>query len=113
MDGSDEGIFAWFTINFLLDTIYSSPTKTVAALDLGGGSTQITFAALTPSSLSQKEFIYYANTPGKKIPVYTHSYLGLGLMATRKEIITYDQPIDATNVISECVNPIIQDHKFR
>lgn len=83
----------------------------MAALDLGGGSTQITFAALTPSSLKQKEYIHEAVTPQGTIPVYTHSYLGLGLMAARKEIITVNQP-DKINVTSQCVNPIIKNQKY-
>lgn len=94
-----------------LDRIYGAASKTVAALDLGGGSTQVTFAAMTPASLSQKEYIHNALAPQGLIPVYTHSYLGLGLMAARKEIITVGQA-NKTSVISECVNPIIKNRKY-
>lgn len=69
---------------------------TVAALDLGGGSTQVTFSPSTPETLSQKEFIHQAISPRGSIPVYTHSYLGLGLMAARQAIITKDQPHDVS-----------------
>lgn len=96
---------------FFLDRIYGPPAKTVAALDLGGGSTQVTFAAMTPASLSQKEYIHNAVAPQGLIPVYTHSYLGLGLMAARKEIITVGQA-NKTSVTSECVNPIIKNQKY-
>lgn len=85
--------------------------KTVAALDLGGGSTQITFYPTTPSTLSEKQFIHNGVTPVGVIPVYTHSYLGLGLMAARKEIITINQ-INKTDVVSECVNTIVKNRKF-
>lgn len=45
MDGTDEGIFSWFTVNFLLERFNThNPGSTVAALDLGGGSTQVTFS---------------------------------------------------------------------
>jgi ectonucleoside triphosphate diphosphohydrolase 5/6 len=62
MDGIDEGLFSWFTINFLLGIAHllhitfskfnlnifadrlNDPHNTFATLDLGGGSTQITFA---------------------------------------------------------------------
>lgn len=84
----------------------------MAALDLGGGSTQVTFAAVTPASLSQKEYINNAVMPQGTVPVYTHSYLGLGLMAARKEIITFGQP-NKSVVTSECVNPIIKDQKYK
>lgn len=112
MDGTDEGIFSWFTVNFLLERIGGNPEKTVAALDLGGGSTQVTFSPATPETLSQKDHIHQAIAPQGSIPVFTHSYLGLGLMAARKEIITYNQGA-ANNVTSECVNPIITNKKFQ
>lgn len=83
----------------------------MAALDLGGGSTQVTFAALAPSSLKETQYIHKAAVPQGSLPVYTHSYLGLGLMAVRKEIITLNQG-NKTTVISECVNPIIKSQKF-
>ncbi|KAF2895355.1 hypothetical protein ILUMI_10809 [Ignelater luminosus] len=111
MDGTDEGIFSWFTVNFLLERIGGNPEKTVAALDLGGGSTQVTFSPSTPETLSQKEHIHQAIAPQGSIPVFTRSYLGLGLMAARKEIITLNQGTN-TNVTSECVNPIIKNKKF-
>lgn len=42
MKGVDEGIFSWFTVNYLLDKFHShSSVNTVAALDLGGGSNQV------------------------------------------------------------------------
>ncbi|MEQ2169344.1 Ectonucleoside triphosphate diphosphohydrolase 6, partial [Goodea atripinnis] len=44
MDGTDEGISAWITINFLTGGLHSSDSPTVGMLDLGGGSTQITFS---------------------------------------------------------------------
>ncbi|XP_076273539.1 ectonucleoside triphosphate diphosphohydrolase NTPase [Rhynchophorus ferrugineus] len=111
MDGTDEGIFSWFTVNFLLNKLNSSPSQTVAALDLGGGSTQVTFSAMTPSSLRQKENIHEAVSPNGPIPVFTHSYLGLGLMAARKAVISF-QNADNFNVTCECVNPIVRNKKF-
>ncbi|XP_022906356.2 ectonucleoside triphosphate diphosphohydrolase 5 isoform X1 [Onthophagus taurus] len=110
MDGVDEGIFSWFTVNFLLDKFYD-PKTTVAALDLGGGSTQVTFYPATPSSLAAKEYIHDALTPAGTLPVYTHSYLGLGLMAARKHIITLNQP-EKTEVTSSCINHVVKNKKF-
>lgn len=67
---------------------------------------------MTPASLSQKQYIHKAIAPKGTIPVYTHSYLGLGLMAARKEVITFNQGREI-NVTSECVNPIVRNRKFR
>ncbi|CAG9854169.1 unnamed protein product [Phyllotreta striolata] len=111
MDGTDEGIFSWFTVNFLLERFNGDPANTVAALDLGGGSTQVTFAAMTPASLKQKDSIQMVGSPGGQMPVYTNSFAGLGLMAARHSVITLNQG-DAINVTSECVNPIIKNKKF-
>ena len=83
----------------------------MAALDLGGGSTQLTFHAMTPATLAKKEFIQEAITPVGPMHVYTHSYLGLGLKAARKEVITLNHK-DHTDVVSECVNPIIKNRKY-
>ncbi|XP_060532260.1 ectonucleoside triphosphate diphosphohydrolase 5 [Cylas formicarius] len=111
MDGTDEGIFSWFTVNFLLERLNGNPLNTVAALDLGGGSTQVTFYAVTPASLQDKKHIHHAASPSGPIPVFTHSYLGLGLMAARKAVITFGNE-DVKNVTCECVNPLIRDKKF-
>uniref|UniRef100_A0A3Q3VWK1 nucleoside diphosphate phosphatase n=1 Tax=Mola mola TaxID=94237 RepID=A0A3Q3VWK1_MOLML len=42
MNGTNEGILAWISVNFLTGE-YSKTKNTVGILDLGGGSTQITF----------------------------------------------------------------------
>lgn len=39
MDGRDEGIYAWKSINYLMETL----ENTMPIMDLGGGSTQIVF----------------------------------------------------------------------
>ncbi|KAG5899973.1 hypothetical protein JTB14_034543 [Gonioctena quinquepunctata] len=111
MDGANEGIFSWFTVNFLLERLNGDPSSTVAALDLGGGSTQVTFAAQTPASLKEKQNIHQAVSPRGAFPLYTNSFSGLGLMAARHTVITLNQP-DKINVTSECVNPIIKNKKF-
>lgn len=132
MDGSDEGIFSWFTTNYVLKRFFNTYSNddfaknTVAALDLGGGSTQITFA-LTPSAKKisgHEKNVYGLNTFDRNLSVFTESFLGLGLMAARKEILTHldnyknednDMPgFDNNNnnstpieLRAECVNPIV------
>lgn len=111
MDGTDEGIFSWFTINFLLGTL--TGRNTIAALDLGGGSTQVTFA---PKDLSQtplyKDYMHTVPTLSSTVNVFTHSYLGLGLMALRHAVFTNGLAREETNISSECVNPIVQNKKW-
>ncbi|XP_078042483.1 ectonucleoside triphosphate diphosphohydrolase NTPase isoform X1 [Augochlora pura] len=114
MDGTDEGIFSWFTINFLLERFnIHNPGNTVAALDLGGGSTQVTFSPDASQAKKLDGHIYSVNIFNHNMSVYTHSYLGMGLMAARKEIITHGlnldnvNPRETTEIRSECVNPIV------
>ena len=49
MNPMEEGLFAWFTVNYLLGSFGSNKhlSESAASLDLGGGSTQITFAPKT------------------------------------------------------------------
>ncbi|CEP08452.1 hypothetical protein [Parasitella parasitica] len=94
MDGRDEGVYAWITVNFLLgnfDSTRSTKPHTAAILDLGGGSTQIVFEpdVIEDGSLPElpdNDFKYLLKHEGKEYLLYQHSYLGYGLMEARKRI---------------------------
>ena len=100
MDGRDEGVFAWVTTNYLLDTIRADSPRTAvpyAVLDLGGASTQIVFepvfrrpgqddAAAAVVSLEEGEHRYELSFGGSERVLYQHSYLGYGLMRARKRV---------------------------
>lgn len=116
MDGVDEGIFAWFTVNFLFNHLTKDNNKnTVAVLDLGGGSTQVTY---TPDDNDidkfQKNHLHTIYALNNNMTIYTHSHLGMGLMASRKSILfDYNNKNDNNNddvieVRSECINPVIK-----
>ncbi|XP_066600387.1 ectonucleoside triphosphate diphosphohydrolase 5 isoform X2 [Prorops nasuta] len=114
MDGTDEGIFSWFTVNFLLDRFNAQNTaNTVAALDLGGGSTQVTFSPNKAQARILEKNIYYISTFNQNMSLYTQSYLGMGLMAARNKILIHNVNLEETNnaqeiiLHSECVNPIV------
>lgn len=112
MDGEDEGLFAWFTVNFLLDLI--GDERSIATLDLGGGSTQVTFAPNDLKTLvfSPKEYIIKRAIQNESIILYTHSYLGLGLMSARLGILqsTSHGKIEEDNEVlnSPCIHPSIK-----
>lgn len=106
MDGIDEGIFSWFTVNFLLDNL--SKSYQTAALDLGGGSTQVTFVPTDPEQVPiYEKYIHEVETLRGIINVFTHSYLGLGLMAARHAVFTHAYNTNDIHLESACVNPII------
>lgn len=98
MDGKDEGVYAWITANYLLETIKADTPKdtpTYAVLDLGGASTQIVFEPTFSSSSSSSdqkqqlepgEHKYDLKFGGRTHVLYQHSYLGYGLMRARKHV---------------------------
>lgn len=94
MDGSDEGVYAWITTNYLLGKI-GGPDKspTAAVFDLGGGSTQIVFEPTfkspskgMPEKLAKGDHKYALKFGGRDFDLYQHSHLGYGLMAARTAI---------------------------
>lgn len=95
MDGSEEAVLAWVTVNFLNKQIGAQAdidlAETSVVMDLGGGSTQIVFAVpdrargqLSP--LDHPEFYYALQFHGHTHHLYQHSYLGFGLMEARKAV---------------------------
>ncbi|KAA8917434.1 hypothetical protein TRICI_000383 [Trichomonascus ciferrii] len=105
MDGKDEGVYAWLTVNYLLNRIgHGDQTKTAAVFDLGGASTQIVF---------EPDFSVYSDVEAKNLllhgdhrydfkfgnhhhVLYQHSYLGYGLMEARKHIHKKISEINST-----------------
>ncbi|KAH0622838.1 hypothetical protein JD844_025558 [Phrynosoma platyrhinos] len=114
MDGTDEGISAWITVNFLTDSLNAPEQKCVGMLDLGGGSTQITFRPSTKvemrhevksaKSVSHLNGLYYS----VKMLI---NYLGLGLMSARLEIlggVEREALREGEELTSPCLSPDFQ-----
>ncbi|XP_069394183.1 ectonucleoside triphosphate diphosphohydrolase 6 isoform X2 [Paralichthys olivaceus] len=107
MDGTDEGISAWITVNFLTGGLHGADSPTVGMLDLGGGSTQITFSPQDEKTIQTspiddiRSFQMFNNTH----TVYTHSYLGLGLMSARLAVLggVDGSPRGNTELVSPCL----------
>ncbi|KAF9581069.1 Guanosine-diphosphatase [Lunasporangiospora selenospora] len=101
MDGADEGVFAWVTVNYLLERFNSLVKKpTVAIFDLGGASTQVVFEpqVVDGHSGAQGEHRYPMNFNGNEYILYQHSHLGYGLIMARSQINNFvvDNPINGT-----------------
>lgn len=110
MDGSDEGISAWITVNFLTDTLQDSKQNAAGMLDLGGGSTQITFLPQTEVTLqtSPVDCITSIQMFNSTYTLYSHSYLGLGLMSARLAILggIEGRPTEKDQeLVSPCLSP--------
>ncbi|GAA5914833.1 guanosine diphosphatase [Sporobolomyces salmoneus] len=93
MDGRDEGVYAWITINFLLGLIgpnQPASAGSAAVMDLGGASTQIVFEPIfdptSHSSLAPGDHVYDLDFAGEDHVLYQHSHLGYGLMQARRAV---------------------------
>lgn len=94
MDGSEEGVYAWITTNYLLGKIGGPDnTPTAAVFDLGGGSTQIVFQPTfkganggAPEKMQEGDHKYALSFGGRDFELYQHSHLGYGLMEARAAI---------------------------
>jgi guanosine-diphosphatase len=122
LDGSDEGVYAWITTNYLLGKI-GGPDKspTAAVFDLGGGSTQIVFEPTfkgahggMPDKLAEGDHKYKLSFGGRDFELYQHSHLGYGLMSARKSIhrqlvtdIHEQNPTDTTWISRPITNPCV------
>lgn len=107
MDGQDEGIFSWVTVNYLRNSLSLSQTEQLAAMDLGGGSTQITF----PLANTDEEASYNKTNlrnlivAERNISVFTNSYLGTGFEAASYTVFTNGNTTQETTLQSTCVHP--------
>ncbi|VDM65207.1 unnamed protein product, partial [Strongylus vulgaris] len=124
MSGSDEGMYSWFTLNLLLNTLYPDnaahpyspePSKSVAAFDLGGGSTQLTF---WPEDVRMfdvyKDYERDINFFGHRMRLFTHSFLGNGLIAARLNMLldpSKDEH-ESKNLNSSCFPPDFEVHDW-
>ncbi|GBG91332.1 hypothetical protein CBR_g52218 [Chara braunii] len=99
IDGTDEGVYIWVTVNSLLGNLGKSYDETAGVVDLGGGSVQMTYAVSDEVAAKAPEgFIRSLNLRGHAYHVYVHSYLSYGLMAARAEVLK------AGRVASSCIS---------
>ncbi|KAM5218961.1 ectonucleoside triphosphate diphosphohydrolase 6 isoform 3-T17 [Hipposideros larvatus] len=109
MNGTDEGISAWITVNFLTGSLKTAGSSSVGMLDLGGGSTQITFLPRVQDTLQTSPPGYLTSLQmfNRTYKLYSYSYLGLGLMSARLAILggVEGKPEDGKELVSPCLSP--------
>lgn len=84
ISGSLEGLYGWLDINYLKQT-FQQHSPTVGSIDMGGASTEITFAT-QDTSKSADEMAVKIN--GQLYTVFSKSFLGMGQDEARKTINT-------------------------
>ncbi len=86
--GALEGIFDWLSVNYKHNTLKNNK-PTIAALDMGGASTQVALEySYNPSDISKIDIkdIYTLKFAKNTYHIYSKSILGYGLESTRKNI---------------------------
>ncbi|KAL7014811.1 hypothetical protein ACKWTF_016135 [Chironomus riparius] len=102
IDGNEEAITSWFSINYLRNLLTSDDKAT--ALDLGGGSTQVAFEIVDEIPDHLTEHIHKVLNFDSESELFVKSYLGLGLMALRHAVITEEASENQENVDTYCIN---------
>ncbi|XP_004474700.2 ectonucleoside triphosphate diphosphohydrolase 6 isoform X1 [Dasypus novemcinctus] len=110
MNGTDEGVSAWITVNFLTGSLGAPGRSSAGMLDLGGGSTQITFLPRAEGTLQTSPAGYVTSFQmfNRTYQLYSYSYLGLGLMSARLAILggVEGKPaLDGRELVSPCLSP--------
>ena len=88
LDGRDEGLYGWVTVNYLLNGLYPGGAAPAGVIDLGGGSVQIVFPTDAPKPPSAPSDLSTSlDFGGRKHPLYVKSHLGFGLDAARNAVL--------------------------
>uniref|UniRef100_A0A671MYX5 nucleoside diphosphate phosphatase n=1 Tax=Sinocyclocheilus anshuiensis TaxID=1608454 RepID=A0A671MYX5_9TELE len=108
MDGTDEGTVSMTSLPYCV--LHGTETPTVGMLDLGGGSTQITFALQDEKTVQTLPIDYVTSFQMFNIShaLYSYSYLGLGLMSARLAVLggIEGQPLAGPQeLVSPCLAP--------
>ncbi|KAG9137778.1 hypothetical protein Leryth_019410 [Lithospermum erythrorhizon] len=90
LDGYHEGAYLWIALNYLLNNLGNNYTETVATIDLGGGSVQMSYAITkesasnAPNTSNEEEpYVQSMHLIGADYSIYAHSYLNYGRNAAR------------------------------
>ncbi|PAA92306.1 hypothetical protein BOX15_Mlig032902g1, partial [Macrostomum lignano] len=109
ISGREEAEYGWVSVNFLMDTFDQPGGETYGMLDMGGGSTQITFVP-KEDDLQDSYRVVFETVRGRNYALHQHSYLGLGMS---QAILTMLGHVDATaeptanlsRYVSPCLHP--------
>ncbi|XP_061166213.1 ectonucleoside triphosphate diphosphohydrolase 3-like [Saccostrea echinata] len=102
ISGEEEGVFAWITANYHNGFLASnqSLSKGVGVLEMGGGSTQITFLPDGPLLAH----MFTLRIAGRIYNLYSHSYLNFGMNYMHQRIDEYliEHNPRETDILNPC-----------
>ncbi|XP_055503135.1 ectonucleoside triphosphate diphosphohydrolase 1 isoform X1 [Leucoraja erinacea] len=105
ISGLDEGAFGWITINYLMGILQQDTAgepDTLGALDLGGGSTQITF--VPDREVQAPQNAMHFRLYGRDYNMYTHSFLCYGKDQALKMLLQNLMVPDQGTIRNPCFN---------
>ena len=85
LSGQKEGIYAWADVNYMLNN-FKTKSTTRGIVEVGGASSQVTFVESSTSDGSNLN-VTNIEINGMHYPVFSVSYLGLGLNQARQVMI--------------------------
>ncbi|XP_026333109.1 ectonucleoside triphosphate diphosphohydrolase 5-like [Hyposmocoma kahamanoa] len=106
LQGKDEGINMWYTVNLLTDTL--EQTNPMSSLEMGGASAQVTFV-LHPGEISNylSKDVYVRPAVTNRT-LFSRSYLGQGISAARLGTLQLEAGnIKTKKFISVCADPVL------
>lgn len=78
LQGDEEGLFAWLTVNYLMGKLGEAATsKTTGVVDVGGATLQLAFE-IDPTKLKNSKYVLNFNIGKRYYYVYVHSYPKFG-----------------------------------
>ncbi|KAK3780099.1 hypothetical protein RRG08_036626 [Elysia crispata] len=103
LSGEEEGVYSWIAANYLHGFFDDNRkvSETVGVLEMGGGSTQITFMPSGP--LYAEEF--HVTVAGKQYNLYVQSYLQYGINGIKIKVAQhlFDLSPDSETVDNPCM----------
>ena len=92
ISGQDEGLFAWLSINSIMNRLCDDSKNPVAIMDMGGGSIQVAIPLLDDAESEAKKNLQISTADiqtidlscGKRHKIFIHTWLGYGANKARE-----------------------------
>lgn len=84
--GRDEGMYAWLTVNYQLNTLKNNEATSIGVMDMGGASVQVVFSAEENITLPSAHIVQF-KLYGKSYTLISYSVLGLGQTLTQQQFL--------------------------
>lgn len=90
-DGSrEEGVWSWVDLNDNYREAFTTKTKPVGIVEVGGSSMQVSYPTAKPVDAAKN--VYAVTLNGKTFNVFSRTFLGLGQDDTRREMRVANPP---------------------